>query len=223
VASVGAALDRVEAALREGRVDGAEQARLTAALERMRRIAAGAPAGGALASALAAAAEKLDGGDLQGAARAVTDARGALAPLGKPLARWAVAQRTEKAAAALEQVLGAAGAPAADPSTGNEALTHAQLQLSGSNGAGASAADDHPTQPPPRETPTAPLQLSGSWNGAVMRELFDSASPGLDDAAKKVLVDHEQVVEDRFRRDDVPAEYRDAVRSYFAALHQRGK
>ena len=45
----------------------------------------------------------------------------------------------------------------------------------------------------------------------------------MGDEAKRLLVDHDRVVEERFRRDEVPQEYEEAVRAYFAALHKKGQ
>jgi hypothetical protein len=164
----------------------------------------------------------MESGDLPGAARELSQAKQEVPRIAGALAAWSGAKRTAQAAAALEPVVADSAQAAGGPEAPNDSIARAQLRLAGGSGAGASAAEEHPSSPPPNGAPTAPLQLTGAWNGELMRQFFDSSSTGISAEAKKLLVDHEQVVEDRFRRDDVPAEYRDAVRTYFAALHQRG-
>ena len=49
-----------------------------------------------------------------------------------------------------------------------------------------------------------------------------TASAGASDEVKRML-EHDRVIEERFQRDEVPQEYEEAVRAYFAALHQKGR
>lgn len=221
-AALGTALGDVAAALEAGSLDAEQLASLVPALDGLRQLANRSPAGARLASSLAAAAEKAESGDLSGAGRELAQAKQELPKLSGALAAWSGARRTAQAAAALEPVIAESAASAGGPEAASDSIARTQLQMAGASGAGASSAEEHPAQPRPNGSPTAPLQLSGAWNGELMRQFFESSPNGVSAEAKKLLVEHEQVVEDRFRRDDVPAEYRDAVRTYFAALHQRG-
>jgi hypothetical protein len=89
--------------------------------------------------------------------------------------------------------------------------------------AGAQAVSEHgSTKLGSNEPSSSDLRIQGIWNGKAVRQLFESSSSATaNDEARRLFVEHERVVEDRFRHDDVPGEYQEAVRAYFAALRQR--
>jgi hypothetical protein len=63
------------------------------------------------------------------------------------------------------------------------------------------------------------LPVPAAISGKVLRELFESASKNAtNQEIQQVVVAHRRVVEDRFRRDEIPEEYQAAVRAYFASL-----
>ena len=90
-------------------------------------------------------------------------------------------------------------------------------------GAGVQGVTEHDPQPlSATAVKGEELQVQGTWNGKVIRQLFESASSGqLTEQAKQLLIEHQRVVEDRFRRDDVPEEYHSYIRTYFTALNQK--
>jgi hypothetical protein len=94
---------------------------------------------------------------------------------------------------------------------------------SGGIAAGEGPGEHNPGTPPTEGAAGEDLKIQGTWNGAVVRQLFQApGTTGASDEARRLLAEHERVAEDRFRHDDVPMEYQDAVRAYFAALHERG-
>lgn len=240
--AVDAAISQVASALAQGGLSDEEIAELQTAVATLGALAKQSGAG-PVSSAMRQVAEQLQGGNQAAAGKALADASQGLAPLRKPLAAFAAARRAEAVLAALRTAAAGTTGPATAAETANPfdqppssklrvspgdtpGVTSAKLTPftpDGPVGASAARGSDERTAPSPAETPRgAELQLHGAWNGKVVRQLFDnSGSGGASDDAKRLLVDHERVVEDRFLHDDVPSEYQEAVRAYFAALHQR--
>jgi hypothetical protein len=189
----------------------------------------------ALGQALAETAQHLGAGEQAAAGQVLGKALSKLDTLQKPLAALEAARRAARVVGALEQV-------ARETDAAKQAESMQSLADEGSEEGGSSRLLGSLTAEPTgaisastasdteRVTAPAPdgaakggeLQLSGNWNGRIIRQLFQSAPTASDaQAIRRVIVDHERVLEDRFRHDDVPPEYREAVRSYFAALHQK--
>jgi hypothetical protein len=205
------ALDEVAASLAAGSLGDDQRAQLATLLAELTTVAGSAHASEAGAR-LGDAARRLAATDDAGAARALTDAKATLPALEHPLQVAAAAQKAAELTGALERAVGG-------KLSDGEALS----SLSGALGAGASTSPAHPPAPaPPEEGPGPALQLTGVWNGAVMRELFAGGGTAPSDEARRLLVAHERVAEEHFRNDEIPSEYAEAVRAYFAGLHQRG-
>jgi hypothetical protein len=185
----------------------------------------------ALAEQLNQAADKVHASDQQGAALRLTDASSKLSALARPLATNAAIRRAQVTTQAIEQALrdtapGGAARASRAPEDSAAALQKAMLAagVDSATGAGAAAGEHAIGKTPDNDANGPSLNIPGKVRGQVMRQLFDANNTATaSEEVKKVLVAHDHVIEDRFRHDEVPLEYQDAVRAYFAALHAKGK
>jgi hypothetical protein len=225
------AIDQVTSQLNAGTIPEAEVGQLKSLLGALAQLAETANAPDS-ASLLREASSRLAENDLPGAGKRLAAAKTALPALARPLAVSAAAERMAEVAQALERSLGPGLAEGEvvtalkTPRTGAAAapsLIAGQTSLTGTNGAGERSTAEHVNSAPPK--PAAgdrQLQLAGVWNGRVLRDLFTDTGAAPSDEARRLLVEHERVAEERFLRDEIPGQYADAVRAYFAGLHERG-
>jgi hypothetical protein len=231
--SAEAALDRVSGQLAAGSLADEEVARLRTLVGALASVAesASAPDGAAL---LRKVADKLGDADPAASAQQLAAAKGLLPSLMKHLSAAGAAERAAQVSAALERSLGpdaperevvaSLKAPHGPAAAGaGQPLPSGQTSLLGQNGAGDGVVAEPRSAPP--HTPSdqgSELRPAGVWNGRVLRELFTDSGSAPSDEVRRLLVEHERVAEQRFERDEIPGQYTDAVRAYFAGLHARG-
>ena len=211
------AVDALATSMRGNRLTEGELAELLPILDNLGSIMK--PVDPALATTLAEAARRVAAGDQGGAAER-------LARLTDPkLEAIAKLQRPLSSSAALQQALEAVDSVTRSIRTAGEGTSSPVVDRGGGGtGAGSNSGSKVADPSAPGPEPGRELVVHGTWNGKVMRQLFDSSSGVIaGDEAKRMLVEHDRVVEERFRRDEVPQEYEAAVRAYFAALHGKGK
>ena len=236
----GAALERLIEPIRSGQLSEEEMGQLIPMVQALSEMARGVSEPDA--THLAEAAKMFRAGEFAKGAEALSDAKAVLPLLQKSLSQAAASRKLEQTAQKLLRVLDGSN-PAAQSAVAQTATSGIGQKddgagqntpppesftdpgaadsisaggESGEHGATALHGSDKPEKNPE-------LQLQGVWNGKVMRQFFedgDSAKSG--EEASQLLVEHEKVIEERFRHDEIPFEYRDAVKAYFAVLHQRG-
>jgi hypothetical protein len=226
LAGVKAAMDQLAGQMQSGKLDDNQLSDLAPAIEALSRLSKGDPS----SESLRRAAKLIASGDQPGAARHLQSATKDF-PSEKArqnLLTASAAGRAERAARSLQAAVGQTLLPGSNDARADNApggtgaapgATGAYERL-GSSGAGSQVASSHETAPFVPETTGHDVQVHGVWKGEVMQRLFNA--PQLADSdveAKRLLVDHERVIEDRFRRDEIPREYQDAVRAYFSSLH----
>lgn len=206
-----------------------------------------------IASGLAEANAALARGDLTDAARALSEAAPKLPELARSLQREQLYDGLESALRQVEKstrssVVDTPGAPLQpdtspdtvagtnDPSKPNGPLARSDKQIDptaqggevayqGTKGKGSFSVGHDQRQAPSEQTATGQdLAVVGQWSGKTIRELLSGAAVG---SAAPVLSDvvgaHERVAETRLDREDVPEDYRLAVRNYFEAIRVAGE
>lgn len=222
------ALEQVKTALAQGGLSEDEVTNLGPLLAGLASVA---EPRSKLTEQLNEASRLAQNGNQPGAAKMLADASPQLGTLDRAIEARSALQRAEAALQKLQETLNPDPSAPAQKSTGpSEPTPNGKGTVSASSGRDAISAGDQTVEERvlepllPAASDGADVSIKGIWNGKVMRSLFDSTDATTEgEAAKRILVDHERVVEDRFARDDIPLEYEDAIRTYFAAVHQKGK
>lgn len=227
VADVKKAMDELAGQLQGGKLDDNQLSELAPTIEALSRLSKGDPS----SESLRRAAKLMASGDQAGAAKHLQSATKDF-PSEKArqsLLTAAAAGRAERAASSLQAAVGQTLLPGsgsdgrgnnAQGDPGATAGVNGAFERLGSSGAGAQAVAQHEAAPFAPQTTGPDVRVHGVWKGDVMQRLFNAPQSAESDVeAKQLLVDHERVIEDRFRRDEIPREYQDAVRAYFSSLH----
>jgi hypothetical protein len=224
-AGAGEAAHALARALGDGDLSDEEAAAVAQAISSLADLAqAKSPAlSGELRKVSAAIAQ----GDVAAAGRALDGAAGKLDELKPELAAESTVRRADQMAALLERATrdpDDAASTLAQPNPSGNRIGAAPPGERGSSDRGAQAAAQHEKgAQPPESQGKNDLNIAGNWSGKVWRQLYESApSASASDELKTVFAEHRRVVEDRFRHDEVPEEYAEAVRIYFEQLNQRG-
>ncbi len=225
-----AALGALSSALGKAELSSQQLDELRANLQALSELAKGTPGAGAeLSGKIDAALEHVAAGDQAAAGQQLSEVQKGVHALDKALASVAAMRKAEGTIERVTRALEGAG-ETAEPSglraAGGDGTQTAPPELTDQGGgAGLSGQKDGRVGGGPAAPSAGPeLAVRGTWNGKVMRQFFDSSSSAAgSEEVKKLLVEHERVVTNRLDRDEIPLEYQEAVRAYFAALHQKGR
>jgi hypothetical protein len=221
-------MTRLAEAVAGGELSDEEMAQLRGALAQLAAVAGAS--NGELAGALASADRELGTGDRAAAARHLLAASPKMKALHGAMAARSLAERTTET---LDLLARATRAEAEDLGRGPGSPARRPGEPPGmlASGAGAGGPDSsrgssigtRPVGEPNEDGARGPeLPIAGQWRGKVLRQLFESTSAkSPSDALRLAIVEHQRVVEDRFQHDEVPEEYQEAVRAYFALLSAR--
>lgn len=178
--------------------------------------------GGALVESLRGAERAVKAGDLAGAARAMSAAAGRFESLRPALTERQAARATDRLAELLEH---AARDLPGDAAPGQSAAGQKLGEGGGESGSSDRGTEQGGARTPgerPEDNQGPALAIGASWHGKLFKQLIDSGSgAGRGDQLKESFAEHQRVVEDRFQHDEVPEEYAEAVRAYFAKLNER--
>jgi hypothetical protein len=226
------ALTAIASALKAGTLGEEESNDLQPMLEALAELTSDADAGAA--KLLKDAARHLAARDAVAAAGELAMLKSHAAVFAQPLKRQAALNDAERTLRTLSQALTGAAADnpkqaGAGAGAGKEAQPREVTSDSSASGEAATAGeqaggDRFSSGKTPSPLGTNELAVKGVWKGRVMRQLFESPDgKAQSDEVKNLLIEHDRVAEERFRRDEIPPEYQDAVRAYFSALHRKGR
>jgi hypothetical protein len=178
-----------------------------------------------LVESLHGAQRALGAGDLAGAARAMTEASSRFESLRPALAAREAAASADRLAQLLERAARDVGEKGKGEGEHGKTLSASLVGEAGESGSadrGTQKATEHAPGVRPEETNGPQLSIAAEWHGKLFKQVIDTAGAGgRADQLKESFAEHQRVVEDRFRHDEIPEEYAEAVRTYFAQLNQR--
>ena len=239
------ALAQASAALAHGDLSTGEIEALSKLVGQLAKLA---DANGATISQLNTSSEAFVRGNLSAAASSLSNAVPKLGGLQPALKHEALYRELEKSLTQLEHEVRGAGAPGGGtgpdgPATGNntghrgnkplmatpesaqlKGSTGGTAQYTGESGVGSSTAMAQRAGAKGSGVSGQDLAIVGEWSGKTMRELVAGATTGQGaPVAAQVVGAHQRVAEAALDRDDVPEEYRVAVRNYFEAIRLAGE